>query len=152
LTGFPNSCSIHQEALQRWGGGPSAASPRPLEGPAESAPDDNPHLTTRPFCLQGLRRSTYPHGNGGRAVHTMWVGNKPSAAKSGRGRDILGECSILDLPLLCLWVIIILAPVIHQGRGQHFLFVERSATTTETTTDSVWGFFLTAARKPLFGL
>lgn len=46
--------------------------PRPLDGgPAESAADDNPHLTTRPFCLQGLRRSTHPHGNSGRAVHTM---------------------------------------------------------------------------------
>lgn len=46
--------------------------PRPLDGgPEEYAYDDNPHLTTRPFCLQGLRRSTHPHGNSGRAVHTM---------------------------------------------------------------------------------
>lgn len=46
--------------------------PRPLDGgPAESVADDNPHLATRPFCLQGLCRSTHPHGNSGMAVHTM---------------------------------------------------------------------------------
>ncbi|KAG7238548.1 hypothetical protein INR49_030821 [Caranx melampygus] len=52
--------------------------PRPLDGgPAESAADDNPHLTTRPFCLQGLRRSTHPHGNSGRAVHTIFFHYMP---------------------------------------------------------------------------
>lgn len=102
-----NSSNIHQGERSRrdvcvWGGElhclTAPPAPRPLDGgPAESAADDNPHLTTRPFCLQGLCRSTHPHGNSGRAIHTIWVGNKPSAANLGWGRGILGECSLLNL-------------------------------------------------------
>ena len=75
-----NSGSIHRGGGSRGGrqvGGDfrslaAPPAPRPLDGgPVESAADDNPHLTARPFCLQGLHRSTHPHGNSGRAVHTM---------------------------------------------------------------------------------
>lgn len=46
--------------------------PRLLDGgPAESAADDNPHLATGPRCLRGLCGSTHPHGNSGRASHSM---------------------------------------------------------------------------------
>lgn len=50
----------------------ASPAPRPLDGgPEWSADDDNPHLTIRPLCLRGLCRSTHPHGNSGKAVHTV---------------------------------------------------------------------------------
>lgn len=80
------------------GGVGASTALRPLDdGPKWSATDDNPHLAIRPFCLQGLCRSTHPHGNSGKAVHTMWVGTEPSAAKLGWGREILREFSVQNL-------------------------------------------------------
>lgn len=65
---------------QRSGRSPTLECPisDPLQGskqrqhpPGERPRSENPHLTIRPICLQGLRRSTHPHGNSGRAIHTM---------------------------------------------------------------------------------
>lgn len=67
------TASTSERVLQRWRCCSMASSWAQASGwgPVESAADDNPHLSTRPLCLQGLRRSTRPHGNSGRAVHTM---------------------------------------------------------------------------------